>query len=157
MATVKTKGDRLDCIREAIACNAISSQDELLRIVKKRGFDITQATLSRDLKELKVAKVSTAGGYRYRIDHREAANHKGSSGIIGFDAAGSLAVIKTVPGFASAVAITIDGNVRSRAVMGTIAGDDTVLVILRGSECLGEAVDAISEFIPSIKKLSAKY
>ena len=155
MGSSSTKSDRLDCIREIIAGNAISSQDELLRIMKDHGFDITQATLSRDLKELKVAKVSTTGGYRYRIDHREAANHKGSSGIIGFDAAGSLAVIKTVPGFASAVAITIDGNVHSRAVMGTIAGDDTVLVILRGNDCLGEAVAAISEYIPSIKKFSA--
>ena len=148
---MKTKDDRLAAITAIISSQVVSNQDELLEKLNLKGFNVTQATLSRDIKELKIVKVHTANGYKYQIHSEKHLNTARSNGILSVDSASNFIVIKTGPGFAGAVASTIDTDASCNAIMGTIAGDDTVLVILRSADSLAEAMDAISGAIPNIK------
>ncbi|MBQ0097219.1 MAG: hypothetical protein KBS53_06155 [Bacteroidales bacterium] len=152
MGDSKTKESRLKAISAIITKYHISNQEELVNKLKKDGFEVTQATLSRDLKTLQVVKVPVGDGYRYSIGHRHKIPSRGSSdNILSIDISGNLAVIKTAPGFAGAVALTIDNNVTSHNLMGTIAGDDTILVILRKASALTGILDEAEHYIPGIK------
>ena len=103
------------------------SQEELLERLKARGFVATQATLSRDLRALKIAKIQGEG----YVLPRGTVRHQALSGsAVSLAFSGNLGVVKTGPGFANAVAMLIDGAALPE-VLGTLAGDDTVLVILR--------------------------
>ncbi len=148
---MRTKNERLAAITAVIGSQVVSNQDELLEKLNREGFNVTQATLSRDIKELKIVKVHTADGYKYQIHSDKHLNAARNSGILSVDSASNFVVIKTGPGFAGAVASTIDTVVECNAIMGTIAGDDTVLVILRSADSLPEAMDAFSVAIPNIK------
>lgn len=153
MGDSKTKAARLDAISTIIRESVVGSQDELMSLLKARGYDITQATLSRDLKELQVVKVPSGLGYRYQVHSNPARASRTPSGIIHtVDVSGSLMVIKTGPGFAAPVASTIDNHVVSDAIMGTIAGDDTVLVILRSPDSAGRVLNAMARELPGIKE-----
>lgn len=152
MGDSKTRDSRLTAISSIISSNRIGSQEELVRKLKEKGIEVTQATLSRDLKALQVVKVPVGDGYRYSIGHRHNIPARGGAdGIISIDASGNLVVIKTGPGFAGAIALTIDNNVTNRNLMGTIAGDDTILVILRKASALSEVLDEAEHCIPGIK------
>jgi transcriptional regulator of arginine metabolism len=135
----KTK--RLLEIRNIIQGQKIGSQDELLSVLNTRGFEYTQATLSRDLKYLKVGKVSDAEkGMIYQLPDQmitavsstsdTAQTNNQPTGFISIEFSANMAVIKTLPGFASSLAYRIDG-MNSFEILGTIAGDDTILVIAR--------------------------
>jgi transcriptional regulator of arginine metabolism len=124
------KQNRHFAIKQIIAHQVVSSQDELCQALEKAGFAVTQATLSRDMKELGIARVNTAAGHRY-ILHVESEEHRLTS-LIGYeiesiDANESMIVIKTLPGRAQGVAEIID-SVRHPAVLGTLAGDNTIFV-----------------------------
>lgn len=124
------KQNRQFAIKQIITHQVISSQDELCQALEKAGFAVTQATLSRDMKELGIARVNTAAGHRY-ILHVESEEHRLTS-LIGYeiesiDANESMIVIKTLPGRAQGVAEIID-SVRHPAVLGTLAGDNTIFV-----------------------------
>jgi transcriptional regulator of arginine metabolism len=124
------KQNRQFAIKQIITHQVISSQDELCQALEKSGFAVTQATLSRDMKELGIARVNTAAGHRY-ILHVESEEHRLTS-LIGYeiesiDANESMIVIKTLPGRAQGVAEIID-SVRHPAVLGTLAGDNTIFV-----------------------------
>lgn len=152
MGDSKTRDSRLAAISSIITKNRIGSQEELVKKLKESGIEVTQATLSRDLKALQVVKVPVGNSYRYSIGHR----HKipsggGADSILSIDVSGSLAVIKTVPGFAGAVALTIDNNITDHNLMGTIAGDDTILMILRKASALAGILDEAEQYIPGIK------
>lgn len=148
---MKKKQDRLTLISEILHRQVVGSQTELLSMLEERGVRITQATLSRDMKTLKVAKVPLSSGrYKYsmpmpskslfeRSKKGEKISHQF---IVGMEFSGNLSVIKTKPGYASAVAWDID-NRATREVLGTIAGDDTVLVIPREHIARKELVDVI--------------
>ncbi|MCF8224670.1 MAG: arginine repressor [Bacteroidales bacterium] len=133
---MKDRNNRLMTIRRMINSRNISSQEELLDMLRKQGFNMTQATLSRDLKYLKVAKMPDSDrGYIYMLAERNLNKPSGNddisiSGFVSIDFARDMAIMKTLPGHASSIAYAID-NMNSYEVAGTVAGDDTVLVIPR--------------------------
>mgnify|MGYP001598516546 FL=1 len=124
------KQSRQFTIKEIIIQKHVGSQDELCEELKRAGFEVTQATLSRDLKELGVARVHTESGARYTL-HDEGKEKKLKS-FIGYEiesitANESVIIIKTLPGFASGVAEFVD-SLRHPDILGTIAGDNTIMV-----------------------------
>lgn len=136
---MKNKRNRLQVISEILRSNVVGSQDELLVLLSERNCDVTQATLSRDLKFLKVSKTPlTNGAYKYVLpSYNKPLLNQGSfktliahGAVISLEFSGQLGVVKTKPGYASAIAWDID-NKSNELVLGTIAGDDTILVIPR--------------------------
>ena len=158
---MKNKSSRLDAIKVIISSMEISSQDELLRELNKEGFSLTQATLSRDLKHLKVAKAASVNGsyvyvlpnntmYKRMVDHESAADMMMSTGFQSIEFSGNIAVIKTKPGYASSLAYDID--IKSfDEIIGTIAGDDTIMLIMREDCTRTELKNALSLLIPNIQ------
>lgn len=153
----KMKTNRLEAIKKLVSDNKIHNQEDLQSMLKEIGFDVTQATLSRDLRELHIVKVhDSRTGYHYELPQEggTAALFRPSSfsidSVKSIEFASSHAVIKTYPGFADAVASVIDGNIRN-GIMGTIAGDDTVLLILRDNLRRDDLIATISFFIPGIE------
>jgi len=151
------KRDRLDKIKEVIVSFTVSSQDELLNMLQTSGINVTQATLSRDLKQLKVAKIPTANGYRYSLSSKVVEHGRGRdvqspserlpAEIISIDFTDSLGIIKTNPGFASALAWSID-NYNDDRVLGTIAGDDTIFLAIKEHIARQDIIDLLSELFP---------
>jgi transcriptional regulator of arginine metabolism len=136
---MKTKKDRLSAILELVRQHSFSNQEDILQRLHKKGFEITQATLSRDIKQLKIVKLpDTSGNYTYvvsaknpyskKVSTEESGNELTKKGFISIHFSGNLGVIKTRPGYASVIASDIDGKA-FRSIMGTIAGDDTILLI----------------------------
>ncbi|AVM24557.1 transcriptional regulator AhrC/ArgR [Bacillus pumilus] len=131
------KGQRLIKIREIIASQEIETQDELVDILKADGYNITQATVSRDIKELHLVKVPTNNGtYKYSLPADQRFNPLSKlkrslmDAFIKMDAASHLIVLKTMPGNAQAIGALMD-NLDWEEIMGTICGDDTILIICR--------------------------
>ena len=135
---MKNKRKRLQLISQLLKANVISSQEELQNLLTVQNCIVTQATLSRDLKQMKVVKTPLPNGmYKYILpsvnQHMESGvetNHFSSGAILRLDFSGNLAVIKTKPGYASAIAWSVD-NEAKHEVLGTIAGDDTILLVPR--------------------------
>ena len=136
---MKNKRNRLQIISEILRSTLVGSQEELLKLLSERQCEVTQATLSRDLKLLKVSKTPLSNGaYKYILPPvnkpqpiEGTYNNLLSHGaVLSLEFSGQLAVVKTKPGYASAIAWDID-NKANEQVLGTIAGDDTILVIPR--------------------------
>jgi len=126
-----TKTARQVAIRELIGSRAIASQEDLKRGLEKRGFQVTQATLSRDLKELGVNRVVRGGEPRYELapeSGAEALRPLVGAGVTGLNANEALIVLHTRPGAAHTVGEYIDVQ-QNRDIIGTVAGDNTLLVI----------------------------
>ncbi len=130
---------RLLEIRKLIRNNKISNQEELLKMLISNGFKYTQATLSRDLKFLRIGKIADDEKgqiYVLPVDYEDEQikdneiKEAVSRGFLSIDYTGNMAVIKTLPGFASGIAYRIDG-MKAFEILGTIAGDDTILIIAR--------------------------
>jgi transcriptional regulator of arginine metabolism len=132
------KHRRQAAIRDVIACDEIRSQEQLRQRLAARGFAVTQATLSRDIKELGLVKRASDGAYRDRGDEAvpdsvvslQALQRTLADCLIGLASSQQLVVLRTGTGQAQIVGVAID-RARLREVIGTIAGDDTVLVICR--------------------------
>lgn len=148
--SMSTKKERLDAICRIIKTENISNQEELLKQLETKGFQVTQATLSRDIKQLKVVKVHDGNGdYVYRLpDYTTLMQpQKGQTPLHpNIEFSGNLAVVKTRPGYAMGIASDIDSHA-PHTILGTIAGDDTILVIPREGFSRKEIVDALSHFI----------
>src|SRR3954468_13800693 len=134
------KGQRHIKIREIIAGNDIETQDDLVDELKNAGYNVTQATVSRDIKELHLVKVPlTDGRYKYslpadqRFNPLQKLKRNLMDAFVRIDAAGHLLVMKTLPGNAMAIAALID-NLDWDDIIGTICGDDTILIICRTPE-----------------------
>lgn len=134
------KGQRHIKIREIIANNEIETQDDLVDELKNQGYNVTQATVSRDIKELHLLKVPLLDGrYKYSLpaDQRFNPLQKLKRALIDafvkIDSAGHLLVMKTLPGNAMAIGALID-NLDWEEILGTICGDDTLLIICRTPE-----------------------
>jgi transcriptional regulator of arginine metabolism len=150
---------RLARLRHIIETHPVDSQETLLHLLNDDGFRITQATLSRDLKYLKVGKVPDGkGGYLYTFS--DAASKVGSEkslvedfrrGFISIEFSGAQGIIKTLPGHASTVAFAVD-NLDIREVLGTIAGDDTILVVPRDGVSRSELIRGLQERIPGLEE-----
>ncbi len=156
------KNSRLTAIKLIISSNQIGSQEELLQELDKAGFAVTQATLSRDLKQLKVAKASSMDGsymyvlpnntmYKRVVDtHESIPNMMLHTGFVSLDFSGNLAVMKTRPGYASSMAYDID-NAEIRDILGTIAGDDTILMVLTEDASRDRVRQALLHVIPDLR------
>lgn len=151
------KTERLLAIKEIITGRKISSQEELLTILENRGLNYTQATLSRDLKFLKVNKISDPEkGYIYELpDHytvpgQEIAESYAAQGFVSIQFANKLGVIKTHPGYASSIASLID-NSSPFEIVGTIAGDDTILIIPHDNVSEKDVINALVLIIPELR------
>ncbi|WP_372773019.1 arginine repressor [Mangrovibacterium sp.] len=136
---MRNRVSRQLAIRKIISSNEIHSQEELLVKLHEDGYDLTQATLSRDLKMLKVAKVPSGNqGYRYVVPEGMNNEIRTSGSEVNFLAdgfrdlnfSGNLAVMRTRPGYASSIAAVLD-NAEPYEILGSIAGDDTILLVMR--------------------------
>lgn len=160
----KNKTERLLAVRRLVTDNIIASQESLLNKLSQEGFSATQATLSRDIKELKIAKIPYADlGYRYVIpDSFDNSNFKefetqslNNAGIKSLDFSGPIAVIKTQPGYASVAASLIDSR-HFTNIIGTIAGDDTVILVIRENEIRENIINNLSTIFPDLKSKTIK-
>lgn len=150
---MKEKKERHRIIREVVERHQVSNQEELSALLSRQGLSVAQATLSRDIREMRISKVHDDAGYFYRLPKPGSAlSPDRTSGkmladsVMGMEFSGQLGIVHTRPGHASMVAAAIDGN-RPAEVMGTIAGDDTVLVVLREGAGMTE-----DDFISGFKK-----
>lgn len=157
---MKNKKERLQLIVNLVKKNSIGSQNELAQLLEQNGCKVTQATLSRDLKSMKITKVATNdGGYMYIIPdtnklhdsllmsgQRSMTAHQ-QVGFISIKFSGNIAVIKTRNGYAAGLAYDIDMS-HSDEVLGTIAGADTVFAIMNENLSHEDAMKFFSRFIP---------
>jgi transcriptional regulator of arginine metabolism len=134
------KGQRHIKIREIIANNEIETQDDLVDELKNAGYNVTQATVSRDIKELHLVKVPLIDGrYKYslpadqRFNPLQKLRRNLMDAFVRVDAAGHLLVMKTLPGNAMAIGALID-HLEWDEILGTICGDDTLLIICKTPE-----------------------
>ena len=134
------KKERLGRIIEIIESRNVETQEELAVLLKEEGFDVTQATVSRDIRELKLSKVPTGDGRQKYVALGTDDSHLGDKyirvlrdGFISMDMAQNILVIKTVSGMAMAVAAALDA-LKFSEVVGCIAGDDTIMVAVRTVE-----------------------
>jgi len=156
---MKDKSNRLLLIKDLIRTNKIGSQEELLALLQQNNFDLTQATLSRDLKQLKVAKMPDhEGSYVYLLPEESGINRQSwikstdlgrytVSGFLSIDFCGVFAVVKTKPGYSGSIAADIDQKTSSE-ILGTIAGDDTILIIPKEHVTRAELLRTLSEVLP---------
>jgi transcriptional regulator of arginine metabolism len=159
---MKNRNERLMEIRRLISSRNISSQDELNKILEKKGFEMTQATLSRDLKYLKVAKMpDDQSGYVYILPDKEQVveeaelSGQGLSGLISLDFAQGMAIMRTLPGHASSIAYTLD-NLDVYEIAGTIAGDDTILLIPRDGVSRSDLMNLLKIRMPGLLEGSSQ-
>ncbi|MDL4841600.1 transcriptional regulator AhrC/ArgR [Aquibacillus rhizosphaerae] len=131
------KGQRHIKIRELITDNEIETQDDLVEELRNLGYNVTQATVSRDIKELHLVKVPMIDGrYKYslpadqRFNPLEKLRRLMMDAFVRIDTAGHFIVLKTLPGNANALGALID-NLDWNEIIGTICGDDTILIICR--------------------------
>ena len=135
------KSKRQEEILRIITEQDVETQDQLLEHLKARGLSATQATISRDIKELHLIKEPTQyGAYKYVVSERKTTlNFAGRlltifrEGVTSFDVAQNIVVVKTMPGLAAAAAAALDG-MDIPDMVGSLAGDDTALLIMRSSE-----------------------
>ena len=147
------KNQRQAKIMEIISTQNVETQEQLLAELQKEGFRGTQATISRDIKELRIVKELTSlGTYRYTTSNNEVSGSFSSrlntifrECVVGFDYAQNIIMIRTLPGLASAAASAVDA-MNLTPVVGTLAGDDTVMIVMRDN-------NAAAAFSGEIKNL----
>ena len=148
------KSVRQEKILEIINKYEVETQDDLISHLTAEGFSVTQATVSRDIRQMKLTKVLTGRGtYRYiqssraTVDDGARFNNALADSILKVDYAGNVIVLKTYPGLASAVAAGID-SIHMIEILGCVAGDDTIIIVARDERKAGE----ISEKLKSMMK-----
>ena len=126
-------------IIELVNSRPIKTQEEIVTHLKKLGCNATQATVSRDIKELALVKIASGDGYQYAVPKGDTATHGNISARLGFvfgksvtsvDSAQNIVVVHTLPGMANAAASAVDA-MKYENILGCIAGDDTFMVVAR--------------------------
>ena len=145
------KSKRQQKIIEIITNNDIETQDDLIKALKAEGFNATQATVSRDIRELKLLKLTVNGVYKYvapkaEIDNSLKYNHALFSSIVDVVYALNNVVIKTNPGLAQAVAAGID-SLNDDDVLGCVAGDDAIILVSKSEEASIRITDKIKRIV----------
>lgn len=147
------KGQRHIKIREIITKNEVETQDELVDYLKSAGFNVTQATVSRDIKELHLVKVPLMNGrYKYSLPSDQRFNplqrlrRALMDSFVSIDGSENLIVMKTLPGNANAIGALID-NLDWDEILGTICGDDTILIVCRDKEMNQQMIDRFLEML----------
>ena len=150
------KKHRQEKMLELISKYEIDTQDELIERLRDHGFEVTQATVSRDVRELKISKMTTGKGtYRYVLPRQvdQTAGMKFNAAlvdsIISVDHACNIAVLKTYPGLANAVAVGLD-SMNLQQILGCVAGDDTIMVVCRDEECAESIADRFCDLMKNI-------
>lgn len=160
---MKNKQNRLNAIRIIISNERIGNQDELLKKLYAQGFELTQATLSRDLKQLNVAKTAANDGsyiyilpsnplYKRLSKDKQAYESKVRSGFVSICYSANIAVIKTRPGYAGGIAYDIDEH-ELPSVLATVAGDDTILLVIKEGYTHKEVEYHLESIIPEMRTL----
>ncbi len=149
MPDASTKKKRHAAICSILRTRRVRSQNELRRLLRERGFRVTQATLSRDLRELRVAKVPRADGESYYAvteahDAAPALERLLPHLLVSVEGVGNLIVVRTLAGGAQAVAEAIDLE-EWPETLGTVAGDDTILIVLRAARHCAAVVRRIRQ------------
>ncbi len=155
---MRNKESRLEVIKMLVSSRELSKQEELMDELRRAGYDSAQATLSRDLKLLGVVKAQNENGrYVYMLPDKKAYRNVSNNhmtvtamnrlGALGVRFSGNMAVVKTLPGHASHVAYDID-HAELEFVVGTIAGDDTVFIVMEEGSDRAEALDALGQILP---------
>ena len=158
---MKVKNNRLEALRMIISSQQLGSQEELLNALQCEGYKLTQATLSRDLKQLKVAKAaSMSGNYVYVLPNETMYKRVSTPqqvremmqvpGFVSINFSGNMGVIKTRPGYASAIAWNIDSS-DIPEIIGTIAGDDTIFIVIKEGIRHQEVIEALNNVIPNMR------
>jgi transcriptional regulator of arginine metabolism len=152
---VKNKIKRFAVIKEIISSTVVSCQEDLLKLLSERGFTLTQATLSRDLKQMKVAKTpDVSGEYIYKLPTELRTSDDQavylSNTITTISFSGNNVVLHTRSGYASSLAYEIDGRAND-VIIGTVAGEDTIIGVIKEGVTKGEAFEALASFIPSLR------
>ena len=150
------KSDRQNAMLELISRQEIETQEEMITKLRELGYEVTQATVSRDIRDLKLTKTLTARGtYRYvrnNAHHHANAvklNNAVSDSITSIDYSANIVVLKTYPGLAMAVASGIDAmNIPN--VLGCIGGDDTIMIVTRGEEASSEICEMIRAMVRTV-------
>ena len=156
---MKTKIQRLSAIKRIVEIEKISSQDELLKKLNKEGYQLTQATLSRDLKYLRVGKIpDDRKGYIYKLpgegtDQEILVKTDGFplSGFVSLKFGSGLGVMKTLPGYASSLASAID-QTHPFEILGTVAGDDTILIVPRDGASRNDVSNTLAGLFPELQE-----
>lgn len=140
-------------IVELIEKQDVETQEELAELLKEAGFQVTQATVSRDIRELKLSKIPTGDGRQKYVVLRQDDSHLVDKyirvlkdGLISMDMAQNILVIKTVSGMASAVAVAVDA-MKFKEIVGSIAGDDTIMMAVRTVEETKVVMDKIHKML----------
>jgi transcriptional regulator of arginine metabolism len=134
-----TRPSATNAIRELVETRVVGSQEELRKLLRQRGWDVTQSTLSRDLREMRLARVPTDDGARYVVTGGEPDTGRMTLETLlpqlfdRIDGVGELLVLHTLPGGAQALAFALDAE-QWPDLLGTIAGDDTILLICRSAQ-----------------------
>lgn len=156
-----SRSARLAVLEELIDNNKMASQDEVIKAMAKKGFVVTQTTLSRDMKQLRVAKASDSNGKavyvlpddsmykRVRRLQMVAIDPMLASGFLSLQFSGNMAVIHTKPGYASGIALHLD-HAKLPELLGTIAGDDTIFLVLQQGVPLNQILDSLETVIPDV-------
>ncbi|WP_091772358.1 transcriptional regulator AhrC/ArgR [Piscibacillus halophilus] len=147
------KAQRLMKIRELISQENIETQDEMVRRFHELGYPVTQATISRDIKELQLVKVPTHdGSYKYslpqdqRYDPIQKLRRMLTDSFVSIDRADHFIVLKTIPGNAQAVGALLD-QLEWNGIMGTLCGDDTCMIICRSPERSEDVYNSFNEML----------
>lgn len=156
---MKERQQRLQLIKRILKEQRITSQEQLLGFLQREGYNVTQATLSRDLKLLKVGKVSAgAEGYAYTLPSEEERRESERSyvedfqrGYVSFALSGPVAVVRTLTGHADSVAIALD-NLGIPEILGTVAGNDTVIAVVREGTTKGTLFSALRAKIGDLEE-----
>ncbi len=147
------KARRHFTILDIIAGQRVGTQEELCDLLKQRGFDVTQATVSRDIKELKLVKTADGAGYRYALP--EGTPMKNTFDrmqrifrdlVINCDCSENIIVIKTIAAGAQSVASVIDAY-ENHHILGTVAGDDTIIVVVRSAIAVAEVMNLFNSLL----------
>lgn len=151
------KSERIEILRSILTFKEIRTQESLLKELEKAGHPVTQATLSRDLQHLKAAKVAFPDGYRYiipemRVESSPKIRIKPVGGkhdidFMGYEVAGGMVVVHTRPGYAQGLAADID-QFQFDSVAGTVAGNNTILIVIRNGYTSGQVVEDLSTILP---------
>ncbi len=151
------KKNRQEKMLELISRYEIDTQDELIARLRENGYDVTQATVSRDIRELKIAKMTTGKGtYRYVLPRQLDNSNVGMKlsaalvdSITRVDYAANIVVIRTYPGLANAVAVGID-SISLPEILGCVAGDDAIMIVVRDESCALDLCDRLREMLKNI-------
>lgn len=139
-------------IQELISNEAVRTQEELARRLLEEGFDVTQATISRDIKEMGLIKISGMDDeYRYALQgeissfsYQERLKRMWKEVVVSYDSSDSIVVIRTIPGNAQALALLLD-NIGWKEVIGTVAGDDTIFLLIKPKDKVAKIINTLTE------------